>query len=255
MSRLASLLADGAHPGARPWVPPEIGRRLEPGSESLARRPTTEEVAAIEEEARATGRAAGYEAGYQAGYREGCDQASKEAEDEQRERQAREAQQRESDEQRLRETVTALEGIAEDLTDPLARALDELEPELLLLVVTLAKRLIMDELSIRPELVQRVLRQALNQLPSRSHPLRLHLHPDDQAVLAAYAESQGEHIAWLPDAAVERGGCVLESGPSRIDASLETRLQQTIDALWGELAPLAEATPPEPLAEPPTEEV
>jgi flagellar assembly protein FliH len=199
--------------------------------------PTPEDIAALEAEARRVGTEAGYQDGYQAGYDAGRELATQLAQEEQRTRQQRELDFRTEQEAMLKIAVTALENIAHALADPLADSADALEPELLLLVTSLARRVIMEELQQHPELIISVLRQALAQLPSRHHPLRIHLHPDDQVMLEAYATALDEHMTWLPDVAVERGGCLVESGPSRIDATLETRLQQAIAAIWGELAP------------------
>jgi flagellar assembly protein FliH len=236
------LAKPSAHEAQR-WMPPDVGAPLPRPPASVAapdpivQPPTADEIAAIEEAARTAGAESGYQAGYQSGYQEGLDQALQQAEEERLGRLAREAELHASQEATLRETVAALEGIARSLADPLASSADELEPELLMLVATLAKRVIMEELSLRPELITRVLRQALVQLPSRNHPLRVHVHPDDQAILDDYANSVGESIAWFADPAIERGGCLVDSGASRIDARLETRLRQSIDAVWGELAP------------------
>ncbi len=133
--------------------------------------------------------------------------------------------------------MAALEGIARQLADPLASSADALEPELLLLVTTLARRVIQEELTTHPELVARVLHEALGQLPSRNHRIRVHVNPEDQRILEIHASARGETITWIPDPGLEPGGCILESGPSRIDASLETRLRQGIEAIWGEVTP------------------
>ena len=253
MNRFRSGLAEQTFPDAQRWMPPNVGAaplhgsEPEPEPEPLVHQPTAVELAAIEEAARAAGAAAGFQAGYQ----EGLEQALAQAGAERDARLARETELRAIQDATLQETIAALEGIAADLADPLARSADDLEPELLMLVETLAKRVIMDEVSQRPDLIARVLRQALVQLPSRNHPLRVHVHPDDQAILDAYANSIGESLTWLADPAIERGGCLVESGASRIDARLETRLRQSIEAIWGELAPPVESAPTEPPEVPP----
>lgn len=249
MSRFQLLQAHFGQEVER-WLPPDVGDRppppepepepeLEPEPEFHV--PTAEEIAAIEEAARVAGTQAGYQAGYDQGYRggydEGCEKARQEADLERQAREAREAAWLAEQERALRETVAALELVARNLADPLASTADDLEPELLALVTTLARRVVMEELRLRPELVQEVLHQALTRLPSRNHKIRVHLHPDDRALLEAYAASHGEQLTWLQDPSIERGGCRIESGPSRIDATLETRLRQSIEAVWGELAP------------------
>nr|WP_209262207.1 flagellar assembly protein FliH [Thiorhodococcus minor] len=213
-------------------MPPDVGRATAP----VLKPPTQEEIAAIEEAARRAGAEAGFRDGYRAGHKEGADKAAEEARVEQEQRAAREEAQRQEQTQALTETVAALEGIAQELADPLASTADELEPELLALVEALARQVIMEELSTRPELIQQVLHQALAQLPSRQHALKVHVHPHQQAILATYAQARGEQVVWVADAAIEPGGCLIESGPSRIDASLESRLRQGVAAIWGDLS-------------------
>jgi len=254
VNRILTLAGPSFCADVRLWDPPDVSLPdvfldiIEEDDESppepVIPLPTPAEIAAIEEAARHAGAEAGYQDGYQAGYDAGRELATQLAHEEQRTRQQRELDFRTEQEAMLKIAVGALENIAHALADPLADSADALEPELLLLVTTLARRVIMEELQQHPELIVSVLRQALTQLPSRHHPLRIHIHPDDQVMLEAYAHALDETMIWLPDQAIERGGCVVQSGPSRIDATLETRLQQAIDAIWGELAPPAAAPTP-----------
>jgi len=250
VSRFGPAFDPGLAAGIRRWLPPDVD--FDPNAEEIAEPegpppPTPEEIAALMETARREGAEAGYRDGYETGYREGREKADREAEVERAEREAREQEWRRIEEQTLCETITALEGIARALADPLSESADALEPELLVLVSALARRVVMAELTTRPELIQKVLHEALQQLPSRKHQIRIHVNPRDQELLAAYAESNDEQPTWIADPEVEPGGCILTSGPSRIDAGLETRLRQGIEAIWGELEP------PEPVAEPDSE--
>ncbi len=235
MNRVASYGQLGAADIER-WMPPDVSAGVKRGSGAGLRAPSAEEIVAIEDAARRAGAEAGFREGYQAGHQEGLDKAAQAIEAERIERAAREEAHEASRERVLSETVAALEGIARALADPLASSIDDLEPELLALVEALARRVVSEELRTRPDLIQRVLSQALAQLPSRNHPLRVHVHPDQQAILQTYAEARGESVLWIPDPAMEPGGCILESGPSRIDASIQARLRQAIDAIWGEVA-------------------
>ncbi|WP_242445711.1 FliH/SctL family protein [Chromatium okenii] len=239
---------------ARLWEPPDVSpvnlpmveddddNTVENFAEPVMPLPTPEEVTAIQEAARIAGEEAGYQTGYQAGYDAGNALALQRAAVEEEAREQRELALRDQQEEMLKVAVQALENIAHALSDPLADSVDALEPELLLLVTTLARQVILEELQQRPELIVTVLREALKQLPSRNHPLRIHLHPDDQVILEVYAKTADETMTWLPNPTIERGGCIVESGASRIDATVETRLQQNIAAIWGELAP-PEMTP------------
>lgn len=249
MKSASVLYADQLDSIAERWLPPDVGDppvalEPEPEPEPQPRLPTAAEIEAIEQEARETGYAAGresgekegYEAGFESGYKEGHALGYREAEKEARARA----------DKVLRETVEALEGVARDLADPLGAMVDELEPELLALVVAMARRVILAELETRPELVSRVLHEALAELPSRRHEVRVRINPEDAAVLRDYGRAHNESIQWIEDEEIARGGCRVESGPSQIDATLEARLSHAVDAIWGQHRSPPELLRPEP---------
>lgn len=220
-------------PAIERWLPPDVGLKV--AAPPPPTPPSEEEIAALQEDARRAGAETGFQEGYQAGYKEGREKAEQEAEAERKEREAREEARQAAQEQTLKKAVAALEDVARLLADPLAATADDLEPELLALVEAVSRRVIADEIGTRPELVQQVLHEALAQLPSRNHPLRVQVHPEDQAIAERYAALREEQITWIPDPEIERGGCVLISGPSRIDATVEARLRQGVDAIWGDV--------------------
>ncbi|WP_038054581.1 FliH/SctL family protein [Thioalkalivibrio sp. ALJ1] len=193
------------------WEPPEIG---DDGVHPPRRLPTASEIESIEEEARKNGFESGYAEGHELGQRE----AEKAA--------------RAREEKKLRATVAELEAVAGGLADPLADGVDALEPELLALVTALARKVVQSELEARPEQIKTVLQGALAQLPGRNQEVRVHLHPEDQALVEAYGERSDVRITWVPDPALARGGCRVEAGAATVDASLERRLQHAVEALW-----------------------
>jgi len=201
------------------WEPPELGQKKAATERHL---PTAAEIQAIEEEARQNG----FESGYSEGHELGRDEAEKEA--------------RARADKELREAVASLEGAAAGLADPLAQGLDALEPELLALVTAMARKVIRSELEARPDRIREILHAALGQLPGRNQEVQVHLNPEDQALVADYGENADPRIRWIPDPALARGGCRVEAGAATVDASLEKRLQQALEALWNGDYPAAE---------------
>lgn len=66
--------------------------------------------------------------------------------------------------------------------------------------------------------------------------LRVHVHPDDAVVLGPHWPEQqsaqlGQHLELVPDAAIRRGGCLVEGDFGAVDARVETQLQLAIEAL------------------------
>ena len=91
--------------------------------------------------------------------------------------------------------------------------------------LALARQIVRSELAARPESVAAVAQEALETLMLSARHITLRVHPDDQPLVA---EGAGELLAargarLAADAAIARGGCVVESNISLVDASIETR--------------------------------
>lgn len=76
--------------------------------------------------------------------------------------------------------------------------------------------------------------------------LRIHVHPDDAALLDPHWPQQqsaliGQHLELVPDPAVRRGGCLVEGQYGMVDARVETQMQVAFDAVFA-ASPMA-ATP------------
>lgn len=66
--------------------------------------------------------------------------------------------------------------------------------------------------------------------------LRIHLHPDDAALLGSHWPEQqaahlGQKLELVPDAHIRRGGCLVQGEHGSVDARLETQLQTAMEAL------------------------
>ena len=100
----------------------------------------------------------------------------------------------------------------------------------------LARQVVRSELGARPELIAEVAKQALEALMLSARHITLRLHPDDQPLVAQGAAdvlaARGARL--IADAAVQRGGCVIESDLGRIDASIESRWRRSVASIGSE---------------------
>ncbi|MDQ6681158.1 MAG: flagellar assembly protein FliH [Pseudomonadota bacterium] len=97
----------------------------------------------------------------------------------------------------------------------------------------LARQIVRSELTLRPESVAAVAEEAIDTLLLSARHITLRVHPDDHAAVASGA---GELLAargarLVADAAISRGGCLVESNIGVIDASIETRWRRATAAL------------------------
>lgn len=99
--------------------------------------------------------------------------------------------------------------------------------------LALARQVVRSELQTRPEFVAAVAQEALAAAVVAAQQVAVHLHPDDHALVQAHA---GEALAargarLVPDAALARGGCVVETEMGVIDASIEARWRRASAAM------------------------
>lgn len=125
--------------------------------------------------------------------------------------------------------------LVDHLAQPLAALDAEVEQELLGVALAVAQRVIQDELRAEPGHVLATIRQACAALPAASRHIRLHLHPEDAHLVAENLPAHGDsqwHL--IEDASISRGGCLLDSGSTHVDARLETRIDDAIATLAGD---------------------
>jgi len=189
--------AEPAPPPAPPQ--PELAPPpdLPPDPEPPVRLPTAADIESMFEDARRDG--------HEAGYREGAEQARQEA--------------------------VRIGALADALDEALARLDRDVAEELVGLAIEVARRMVRNALVEQPETVIETVRTALNQLPQGQ--ARIHLHPDDVALVRAHLVEQSGHghPTLIDDDAISRGGCVVQTAASQLDATLETRWRRVLETL------------------------
>ncbi|RMD78244.1 MAG: flagellar assembly protein FliH, partial [Gammaproteobacteria bacterium] len=120
-----------------------------------------------------------------------------------------------------------LGALLQALGRPLAQVDEEVEQELAQLALAIAKLVIRRELATHPGEVVAVIREALGILPAGARRVRVHLHPEDAALVRQLLAEGVEEEGWrvVEDPALSRGGCRVVTESSQIDATLERRLQ------------------------------
>lgn len=128
-----------------------------------------------------------------------------------------------------------LHGLLTTLARPLELLDHAVEQELAELAMLVARQLVRRELKTDPGQVIGVVREALAELPLSSRNIRLALHPEDAALIRE-ALSMGDdeqRIRIMEDPTQSRGGCKVQTDTSRIDASVESRLNAVIAHVLG----------------------
>ena len=105
--------------------------------------------------------------------------------------------------------------------------------EVLELACELARQVLRHELSVNPNAVQPVIREALSLLVAQSKSAVVKLNPLDLEVLeeVVRAEFASMNLTLLPDATIAKGGCLIESAGTVVDGTLEKRWMRAIASL------------------------
>jgi flagellar assembly protein FliH len=136
----------------------------------------------------------------------------------------------------LNARVARLDEILNCLCRPLPELETEVEQQLVLLALAVGKQLARRELKTDPGQIAALIREAVGRLPAAAREVRVHLHPEDAAAVAERLASGGQERAWsvVEDPTLTRGGCLVRSENSQIDARLESRVNAIVSSMLGE---------------------
>lgn len=129
-----------------------------------------------------------------------------------------------------------LDAILQLLGRPLQELDAQIDSELTQLALAVGKQLARRELRIDPAQVIAIIRECLGQLPTAARDIKVHLHPEDAATVRERLAAPASERAWtmVEDPTLSRGGCLVRSETSQIDARLETRIQAVMSSALGD---------------------
>jgi flagellar assembly protein FliH len=111
------------------------------------------------------------------------------------------------------------------------------EREVVKLAVEVAKKIVHREVQIDQEIVQTLIRVALNHVAVRT-AVTVHLHPTDynfvldQRTASNRGGENDREIVLLADKSIERGGCLIETECGDIDARIEEEFREVERAFF-----------------------
>lgn len=136
-------------------------------------------------------------------------------------------------EHEIQDKNARLEQILTFLDQPLADLDSEVEEQLILLVSSIAKQVVQRELRTGSGEIISIIHEALNSLPAVRRNLKIFLHPRDvPLVKVALTTKENELAARIEeDSLITQGGCRIETDSSKIDATVEHRINRVIAQL------------------------
>jgi flagellar assembly protein FliH len=136
----------------------------------------------------------------------------------------------------LNARIARLDSVLGLLARPLEELDGEVEKQLTLLALTVGRQMVRRELRTDPAQVIAVIRESVARLPAAARDIRVHLHPEDAAVVRQLLSTPSSDRAWniVEDPALSRGGCVVRTDTSQLDARLDSRLNAIVSAAFGD---------------------
>ena len=121
----------------------------------------------------------------------------------------------------------------EQVRTQLAAQEQDIAKGLLEMACELARQVLRKELSVNPNLLQPVIREALGMLTLDNRAAVVRLNPVDADVLAGTVREDfgGLALTLIPDASVTQGGCLVECAGAVVDGTVERRWQRVVASL------------------------
>jgi flagellar assembly protein FliH len=138
--------------------------------------------------------------------------------------------------QELQQRIETFDTAMQLIAKPLQQLDPQVERELVTLALTVAKHLVRRELKMDPAQVVAIIRETVGLLPASARDVRVHLHPQDAALVRERLASPQAERAWtiVEDPMLARGGCKVMTDTAHIDARLETRIGSVVASLLGD---------------------
>lgn len=138
--------------------------------------------------------------------------------------------------QLIQEKASCLSDVLDTLSTPLRDLDEQVVSELCELAMLVAGHIVRRELKASPGEIVATVKEALSLLPVATMNVRLELHPEDALIVRDVLTEMKADRSWdiVEDPLLTRGGCRVATNTSRIDATVENRLNATIASVMGD---------------------
>jgi flagellar assembly protein FliH len=140
--------------------------------------------------------------------------------------------------EQLAQTVSNLQSVVEQARAQRKIVIESAEPELVRLAMSIAERIVHEQITVDPKIVLDNVRQALTRLVGRE-VVTLRVNPADLDTIRAHRDSIAgsndvEHLRVVEDQRVDRGGVIVETDAGTIDAKISTQIREARRTLLAE---------------------
>lgn len=135
--------------------------------------------------------------------------------------------------QQARTEAAQIHTLLQNLQDALNQIDGQLAQSLLDLSLEIARKMTGEILQTKPEIILKIVGDAIGSLPHFNQNAHLILHPDDAELVRRHMGEQLSHAGWkiFVDAQIGRGGCRVETTHSQVDATTEARWKRVVESI------------------------
>ncbi len=147
---------------------------------------------------------------------------------------------------RIDEIAKRMENLITELSKLKEQIYKEAEQEILALSLEIARKIVKREVTTSPEIILNSIREAARFLTERTK-LKIFLNPDDLETVKENIAELGvknkiENIEIVEDVSINKGGCILETGFGKINATIEDQFEAIKNALVEKLSKSGEVS-------------
>lgn len=159
------------------------------------------------EQGYAEGKSSGHTAGYESGYAAGTQLAQDE--------------------------VTVIHELMQNFNEGMGQLDQNIAQALVDMSVSIARKMVVHTVEVKPELILELVRAAISNLPQFNQNPHLILHPADAELVHKHMNDELNHAGWkiFTDSQIKRGGCLVKTAHSLIDATIEARWDRVLQSI------------------------
>lgn len=135
--------------------------------------------------------------------------------------------------QQARSEADKINGLMQGIQGELNQLDEQLAHSLLDLSLEVARKMVSEFLLAKPEVILKVVSEAIASLPHFNQNAHLILHPEDAELVRQHMGEQLSHSGWkfLSDPQISRGGFRVETAHTSVDATLEARWKCIVESI------------------------
>ncbi len=129
--------------------------------------------------------------------------------------------------------VAQIHELLQNLQDGLNQLDGQVAQSLLDLSLEVANKMVCETLQVKPEVILKIVNDAISSLPHFNQNAHLILHPEDAELIRKHMGEQLSHAGWkiFTDPQIMRGGCRVETAHSHVDATTDARWKRIIESI------------------------